>query len=296
MFFAHITLRPRFTHHKQTDGKEHIRRLQKDLEDERKKSAGFIDEVESLSNMFAEVESENERLVNLLNEKEQILSRVMAERLRGRQLLTTVKEENRALTQGRDIDNDKIKALTAAVAASKKAASEATVAANKGQEEMRVLAATLEKRRRIADEATVMARTARAEKEEMKRERDAYLARAEQVALNYAEDKFQSKRLSEQLSAAERRIQDLEERQRERTENGRASDVESDTIRDQIIMQLRSKLNCSVVTTRPKEVVLLRCGHLFSRQCTDNLIATRNRKCPICGKAFGNDDVRNVFF
>eukprot|EP00177_Eucheuma_denticulatum_P007645 GFKZ01013908.1.p1 GENE.GFKZ01013908.1~~GFKZ01013908.1.p1 ORF type:complete len:247 (+),score=34.95 GFKZ01013908.1:474-1214(+) len=246
--------------------------------------------------MFAEVESENERLVRLLAEKEHILSRVMAERLRGRQLLTTIKEENKALTQGRDIDADKIKALTAAVSASKKAAAEATQAANKGQEEVRALASTLEKRRRIAEDATVMARTALAEKDEMKRERDAYLSRAEQAALDFSEDKFESKRLREQLAAAEKKIEELEERQRERMENGRSGDVESDTIRDQIIMQLRSKLNCSVVTTRPKEVVLLRCGHLFSRQCTDNLIATRNRKCPICGKAFGNDDVRNVFF
>lgn len=244
--------------------------------------------------MFGEVESENERLVKLLTEKDQVLSKVMAERLRGRQLLTTIKEENRALTQGRDIDADQIKMLTAAVATSKKAAAEATVAMNKGLEESRALASTLEKRRRIADEATVSARAATAEKEEMKRERDAYQARAEQIAVDYPEDKFQSKRLAEKLADAEKRAEEAEEARQESIENGRATNV--DSIRDEIIRELRKKLNCSIVTTRPKEVVLLRCGHLFSRQCTDNLIATRNRKCPICGKPFGNDDVRNVFF
>lgn len=244
--------------------------------------------------MFAEVESENEKLVRLLTEKEQVLSKVMAERLRGRQLLTTIKEENRALTQGREIDSDKIKSLTTAIAASKKAATEATIASNKGLDEARALASTLEKRRRIADDSTVALRTAKAEKEEMKRERDAYLARSEQVVLDYAEDRFKAKRLEEELEDAQQRIRDAEGARETGAENGRADNEES--IRDEIIRELRKKLNCSIVTSKPKEVVILRCGHLFSRQCTDNLIATRNRKCPICGKAFGNDDVRNVFF
>lgn len=244
--------------------------------------------------MFSEVESENERLVRLLTEKEQVLSKVMAERLRGRQLLTTIKEENRALTQGREIDSDKIKSLTTAVAASKKAAAEATVASNKGLEEARALASTLEKRRRIADDATVALRAAKAEKEEMKRERDAHQARSEQVALEFSDDRFKAKRLEEKLAEAERRIQEAEDERQASAENGRADN--EDAIRDEIIRELRKKLNCSIVTNKPKEVVLPRCGHLFSRQCTDNLIASRNRKCPICGKAFGNDEVRNVFF
>lgn len=244
--------------------------------------------------MFSEVESENERLVKAVNEKDQVLSKVMSERLRVRQLLTTIKEEKRALTQGRDIDADKIKALTAAVAAAKKTSAEDTAAMNKSLEESRTLAATLEKRRRIADEATVSYRAATAEKDELKRTLDAQQARVEQLVVEFHEDKFQAKRLAEKLADAERRAEEAEEAQRESMENGRASDV--DSIRDEIIRELRKKLNCSIVTNRPKEVVLLRCGHLFSRQCTDNLIATRNRKCPICGKPFGNDDVRNVFF
>lgn len=272
-----------------------IERLQEEVEDERAKSSAFIQEVESLSNMFGEVEGENKRLVKLLAEKEAVLSKVMAERLRGRQLLTTIREENRALTQGRELDGDKIKQLTCAVTASKKLAQEMTSACNKGQEEARVLSSTLEKRRRTAEDATMRVRSVTAEKDEMKLERDAYQVRAEQVMLEYKEDKFESKRLRERLSEVEGRLKEVEDAlERQKNESGHGCD--EDGIRDEIIRELRRKLNCSIVTTQSKEVVLLRCGHLFSRQCTDNLIATRNRKCPICGKPFGNDDVRNVFF
>lgn len=248
-----------------------------------------------MSNMFGELEGENKRLVKLLAEKEAVLSKVMAERLRGRQLLTTIKEENRALTQGRELDGDKIKQLTSAVAASKKLAQEATLASNKGQEESRVLSTTLEKRRRAVEDATMLLKGTQAEKEELKRERDAYQVRAEEVILELKEDKFEAKRLRERLVEVEGRLKEAEEvLERQKVESGQPSD--EDCIRDEIIRELRRKLNCSIVTTEAKEVVLLRCGHLFSRQCTENLIATRNRKCPICGKPFGNDDVRNVFF
>ena len=59
--------------------------------------------------------------------------------------------------------------------------------------------------------------------------------------------------------------------------------------------EYRKMRNCSVKTDKPKELVL-RCGHLFSRQCVDDLVAARNRKCPICKKAFSNEEVRPIYF
>lgn len=271
-----------------------IERLQESVDEERAKSDSFIQEVESLSNMFGEVEAENKRVVKLLAEKETVLSKVLAERLRGRQLLTTIREENRALTHGRDLDAEKIKQLTAAVAASKKMAQEAMAATNKGLEEARALSSTLEKRRRIADDASMQSRSAVAEKDELKRERDVYQARAEKVLLDVKDEKFEAKRLRERLVEVEARLKKAESSLEEQSgHHGQSS--EEDMLRDGIIQDLRKRLHCSVVTTEEKAVVLLRCGHLFSRKCTDNLIATRNRKCPICGKPFGNDDVRSVF-
>lgn len=265
------------------------------MEEERTKSTEFVQEIMSLSSMFGEVDGENKRLVKLLAEKEAVLSRVLAERLRGRQMLTTIREENRALTQGREMDAEKIKHLNTAIASSKQVTQEASAALAKAQEEARSLAATLEKRRRIADEATVKCAAASAEKDEMKRERDALLIKSEKVIVDYKDNKFEVERLQEKLSDSEARIKQLQEAiEEQKSERGKV--LEEDSVRDEIIRDLNKKLNCSVVTNHPKEVVLLRCGHLFSRQCTENLISSRNRKCPICGKPFGNDDVRNVFF
>ena len=126
----------------------------------------------------------------------------------------------------------------------------------------------------------------------MKRERDAYMERAEKSAVGVEENRNAVNRLTEENADLKRRLEMAECANRS---NGRNS-TSSDMIRDEMIRELRKKLNCSVLTNKQKEVVLLRCGHLFSRQCTDDLVAARNRKCPICGKAFGTDDVKNVFF
>lgn len=273
-------------------------RLQRAIDNERAKSNSFIQEVESLSNMFGEVEADNKRLVKQLAEKEAMLSRVMAERLRGRQLLTTIKEENRALTHGRELDANKIKQLMTAIVVSKKIAHEGNAALAKSQEEVRMLSSTLEKRRRIADEATKNLRSVTAERDEIKRERDTFQSRAEVAIAQGKDDAFNIRRARERCRGYEdaKMHADVTIRRLRNELNQSRIRGEDDFIKDGIIQEMRKRLHCSVVTSEEKAVVLLRCGHLFSRKCTDDLIATRNRKCPICGKPFGNDDVRSVFF
>lgn len=58
-----------------------------------------------------------------------------------------------------------------------------------------------------------------------------------------------------------------------------------------MIRYLKNKLHGFIITSKLKELVLLRCGHLFSTQLMDNLSATRNRKCLICGETLGKDEV-----
>lgn len=55
-------------------------------------------------------------------------------------------------------------------------------------------------------------------------------------------------------------------------------------------------LRCSVCRDRFKEVALCRCFHLFCKECIDENIRNRNRKCPACGEKFGQDDVKTIYF
>ena len=46
----------------------------------------------------------------------------------------------------------------------------------------------------------------------------------------------------------------------------------------------KRKVKCSVCVDREKNTVLLTCHHMFCAECIEGRVATRNRKCPACGK------------
>ncbi|KAK7826783.1 e3 ubiquitin-protein ligase bre1-like 2 [Quercus suber] len=60
------------------------------------------------------------------------------------------------------------------------------------------------------------------------------------------------------------------------------------------IKSCKSILKCSVCSDRPKEVVIVKCYHLFCNPCIQKNLEIRHRKCPACGNAFGQNDVRFV--
>ena len=59
---------------------------------------------------------------------------------------------------------------------------------------------------------------------------------------------------------------------------------------------MRKLLNCNVCHERQKNVIITKCCHVFCDRCIKRNLESRNRKCPGCGAAFGQADVRNFFF
>lgn len=55
-------------------------------------------------------------------------------------------------------------------------------------------------------------------------------------------------------------------------------------------------LRCSVCKDRFKSVAIKKCFHLFCKECIDENLRNRSRKCPACGEKFGQDDVTPIYF
>jgi E3 ubiquitin-protein ligase BRE1 len=51
---------------------------------------------------------------------------------------------------------------------------------------------------------------------------------------------------------------------------------------------------CPVCTSNIRDTVIKLCGHTFCMGCVSKLIADRRRKCPSCGRAFGNNDHMHI--
>ncbi|KAI9677534.1 MAG: E3 ubiquitin-protein ligase bre1 [Caeruleum heppii] len=57
---------------------------------------------------------------------------------------------------------------------------------------------------------------------------------------------------------------------------------------------LRTLALCAVCKSRFKNTALKLCGHLFCKECVEERIGARSRKCPNCSRAFGTGDVMPV--
>jgi len=57
---------------------------------------------------------------------------------------------------------------------------------------------------------------------------------------------------------------------------------------------LRQIALCAVCRGRFKNTAIRTCGHVFCKQCADERIASRSRKCPNCGRPFASSDLISV--
>ncbi|KAK0605197.1 hypothetical protein LWI29_024049 [Acer saccharum] len=97
-------------------------------------------------------------------------------------------------------------------------------------------------------------------------------------------ERCEKKKLAEDLAELNKQIAELT------AETGEAAVQKlQDEIKD-----CKSILKCGVCFDRPKEVVILKCYHLFCNPCIQRNLEIRHRKCPGCGTPFGQNDVRFV--
>ncbi|KAJ1607948.1 hypothetical protein OJ253_2130 [Cryptosporidium canis] len=59
--------------------------------------------------------------------------------------------------------------------------------------------------------------------------------------------------------------------------------------------ELLTLMKCSVCRDKVKDTVINRCGHLFCKECIDNNLSSRNRKCPLCHITFDKNDIGRIF-
>lgn len=75
---------------------------------------------------------------------------------------------------------------------------------------------------------------------------------------------------------------------------GGSSVFTTDQLTTQISV-LKSRLACPVCNHRDKKCILLRCRHMFCKQCVDETVRNRSRKCPACGQRFDTKDIGDVW-
>jgi E3 ubiquitin-protein ligase BRE1 len=79
---------------------------------------------------------------------------------------------------------------------------------------------------------------------------------------------------------------------------GESSSTTSAFTVDQLNTQisvLKGRLACPVCHYRDKECIIMRCRHMHCKQCVEERISNRSRKCPTCNNKFSDKDVEDVW-
>ncbi|KAJ1743165.1 E3 ubiquitin-protein ligase bre1 [Coemansia sp. RSA 989] len=239
-------------------------------------------ELQTICETFARLEEQNTSKVWDLSAKEQAISRVIAEKSKYEEKfigLNKDREAQRAANQALRNQNakqlehikaieERDRALAQQLSLAGKEAEKATLAWQSAQtklQEAQQRAQELEEQARALEEQARVATQALNERTE---------------ALGAVE--HEKRRMQETLDAANRRLAEAEK-------------VTDQSGLAKLCADYKALLKCPTCRTNFKSHVLMRCMHVFCKQCLDSRIETRQRKCPSCSEPFGAKDVRQIY-
>jgi DNA repair exonuclease SbcCD ATPase subunit len=99
-------------------------------------------------------------------------------------------------------------------------------------------------------------------------------------------------RAQRDASAMKDKLESLTKQQMEK--GGVVSSFSVEQLNTQIQV-LKNRLACPVCHYRDKECIIMRCRHMHCKQCVDERISNRSRKCPTCNNKFAENDVEDVW-
>lgn len=71
---------------------------------------------------------------------------------------------------------------------------------------------------------------------------------------------------------------------------------EADERVQKMLLMYKNLFTCAVCHERQKSVILTSCFHTFCRECIEQNIKSRSRKCPACSTSFAMEQVHDFFF
>ena len=244
-------------------------------------------EIESMSSLYETSQGQVAALTKQLDVKEMAVGDALVAQARDRSALTAAEDA------ARDARAEAVHAVETAELVREQAAvaerrlEEALTRAAEAEERLSELEARRLQEARSAEDAARKAEQARMTLTSVQKS-----AESSRAAIATAERHANEAQAAKEAAVAEcTRLNRRLEKLRRVTESGGGAELIQEQLR-----WYKSQVKCNVVPAQDKEVVLSKCGHMYSRQAVDQLLQGRNRKCPSCGTRFDRADVLPIFF
>ncbi|KAG5566183.1 hypothetical protein RHGRI_001949 [Rhododendron griersonianum] len=258
--------------------------LKESLKIKEGESEAYISEIETIGQAYEDMQTQNQHLLQQVTERDDYNIKLVSESVKTKQAQSFLLSEKQALANQLQQVNSTLESLKLRIADSEEQMKVCIAEALKSMHEDRHLAVNLE---------TVKWELADAEKElkwlksaasSSEKESEQIQRKIDEIQMKLDSERNERKKLDDGLMELNRKIPELS------SESGEAA---IQRLQDEI-KDCKAVLKCSVCFDRPKEVVIVKCFHLFCNPCIQRNLEIRHRKCPGCGTAFGQRDVRFV--
>ncbi|XP_062172498.1 E3 ubiquitin-protein ligase BRE1-like 2 isoform X2 [Alnus glutinosa] len=244
----------------------------------------YISEIETIGQAYEDMQMQNQHLLQQVTERDDYNIKLVSESVKTKQAQSILLSEKQALAKQLQQINTSVESLKMKISYSEEQMEACLTEAIKSTPEERHLAVNLETAKwelTDADKELKWLKSAFAssekEYEQIQQDRD-------DLQNDLENDRSSRKKLEEELREVNSKFAEMS------SETGEAA---IQKLQDEI-KSCKSILKCSVCSDRPKEVVIVKCYHLFCNPCIQKNLEIRHRKCPACGNAFGQNDVRFV--
>ncbi|KAI3822910.1 hypothetical protein L1987_10511 [Smallanthus sonchifolius] len=244
----------------------------------------YISEIETIGQAYEDMQTQNQHLLQQVMERDDYNIKLVSESVKMKQSHTSLLSEKQTLEKQLQQVNSTVDLLKSRIAHYEEQMNSCITHALKSTEEDRHLANNLENSKWELSNADKEFKCLKSLLSSSEKEYDQIHRKMEEIQEELDNERMDRKKLDEELAELNMKITELT------LGSGEAAIQKlEDEIKD-----CKSILKCGVCFDRPKEVVIVKCYHLFCNPCIQRNLEIRHRKCPGCGMAFGQNDVRFV--
>ncbi|KAG6433183.1 hypothetical protein SASPL_104791 [Salvia splendens] len=247
-------------------------------------TASFISEIETIGQAYEDMNAQNQHLLTQLTGRDEYNIKLVSESVKARQSQNALLSEKQGLEKQLEQLNGSLEALKSRIAQSEEQMKLLHQEILSSIQDDRHLAMNLESAKWELVDAEKELKMLKSTISISEKEHEQIQRKIDDIQTELDNERSERKKLDEEMIELNRTVEKLT------AETGEAAIQKlQDEIKD-----CKAILKCGVCFDRPKEVVIVKCFHLFCNQCIQRNLEIRHRKCPGCGTAFGQNDVRFV--
>ncbi|OMO57925.1 Zinc finger, RING-type [Corchorus olitorius] len=246
-----------------------------------RESETYISEIETIGQAYEDMQTQNQHLLHQMTERDDYNIKLVSESVKTKQAYNLFLSEKQTLAKQLQQVNSSIESVKMRITHNEEQIKVCLTDAIKSTQEDRHVMISLETAKWELADAEKELKWLKSAATSSEKDYEQLQRKVDELQVKLDKERSQRKKLEEELTEL----------------NSKAAELSSETgetairkLQDEI-KNCKNILKCGVCFDRPKEVVIVKCYHLFCNPCIQRNLEIRHRKCPGCGTAFGQNDV-----